>query len=183
MQTRWTTLRMFLNALCARTPSQILSHFHVDTTSVSPVSRLYGKLMVLLLVLTFVKCPVCLSSVLTLQINNSLHAKVKDFTTSNGPLREIQKPDRESKPTPPTISCDHCIELPSVAIRTCLTCDASLCQAHAQLHQKRPVLREHTLVKVTEDPLYLKCREHHNELKLFCLEHKVPVCYLCILVG
>lgn len=35
----------------------------------------------------------------------------------------------------------------------------------------------------TEDLLSLKCREHHHELKLFCMDHKIPVGYLCILVG
>lgn len=45
------------------------------------------------------ECQVCLSSVFTMQINNSLHAKVKDFTTSNGPLKEIQTLERETNST------------------------------------------------------------------------------------
>ncbi|XP_069545905.1 tripartite motif-containing protein 14-like [Brachyistius frenatus] len=73
--------------------------------------------------------------------------------------------------------------MPSVAVKTCLTCDASLCQAHALLHQQRSALREHTVVEVTSDPLSLKCREHRDELKLFCMEERVPVCCLCVLVG
>lgn len=130
------------------------------------------------------ECQVFFSPDLMLQININLQAKVKDFT--NGPLRDgvqMTSPDGETKPTTPSIYCDHCIQSPSVAVRTCLTCDASLCQAHAQLHQERSALREHTVVEVTEDPLSMKCREHHDELKLFCMEHKVPVCCLCILVG
>ncbi|XP_046885424.1 E3 ubiquitin-protein ligase TRIM11-like [Hypomesus transpacificus] len=71
----------------------------------------------------------------------------------------------------------------SVAIRTCLTCDASLCRAHATLHQQRAVLRQHVLVEVTRDPLSLKCREHQEQLKLFCVEEQLPVCSLCLLVG
>ncbi|XP_068184155.1 E3 ubiquitin-protein ligase TRIM39-like [Antennarius striatus] len=55
------------------------------------------------------------------------------------------------------------------------------CQAHALLHQQRSALREHTLVDVTEDPLSLKCREHREERKLFCMEDRVPVCCLCVL--
>ena len=66
---------------------------------------------------------------------------------------------------------------------TCLTCDASLCRAHALLHQQRAALREHTVVGVTGDPMSLKCREHREELKLFCMEDRVPVCCLCVLVG
>ncbi|KAM9344870.1 E3 ubiquitin-protein ligase TRIM39 [Symphorus nematophorus] len=122
------------------------------------------------------ECQIFLPSDLTLEINSSLQTKVKDFTTAE---QQTTAPNKSSS----TIHCDHCIETPSVAIRTCLTCDASLCQAHALLHQQRSALREHTVVEVTEDLLSLKCREHRDELKLFCMEERVPVCCLCVLVG
>lgn len=122
------------------------------------------------------ECRVLLAPDLTLEINASLQAKVMDKTST-----PTAAPCRKSKIS--TINCDHCIETPSVAVRTCLTCDASLCQAHALLHQQRSALREHTVVEVTEDPLSLKCREHREELKLFCMEEKTPVCCLCVLVG
>ncbi|XP_075933417.1 E3 ubiquitin-protein ligase TRIM11 [Anarhichas minor] len=118
------------------------------------------------------ECQVFLPSDLTLEINTSLQTKVKLFAAN--------KPATTSSSA---IHCDHCIETPSVAIRTCLTCDAALCQAHALLHQQRSALREHTVVEVTGDPLSLKCREHREELKLFCMEERVPVCCLCLLVG
>ncbi|KAF0027269.1 hypothetical protein F2P81_020010 [Scophthalmus maximus] len=130
------------------------------------------------------ECQIFLPSDLTLEINSSLQTKVKDFTTnrlSTAPL-QATSPSREPK-SPSTIHCDHCIETPSVAVSTCLTCDASLCQAHTLLHKQRSVLREHTVVEVTGDPLSLKCREHRDELKLFCMEERVPVCCLCVLVG
>lgn len=132
------------------------------------------------------ECQVFLTSDPTLEINGNLQTKVKDFASSRPPAAELQAttPIRETKsPTSPAVHCDHCIEGPSVAVRTCLTCDASLCRAHALLHQRRAALREHTVVEVTEDPLSLKCREHREELKLFCLEERVPVCCLCVLVG
>lgn len=131
------------------------------------------------------ECQVFITSDLTLEINTSLQTKVKAFTTNGPPTAEIRTttPSRETKLSSSTIPCDHCIETPSVAIRTCLTCDASLCQAHALLHQQRSALRDHTVVEVTGDPLSLKCREHRDELKLFCMEEKIPVCCLCVLVG
>ncbi|XP_073338515.1 E3 ubiquitin/ISG15 ligase TRIM25-like [Pagrus major] len=130
------------------------------------------------------ECQIFLPSDLTLEVNTILQTKVKDFTTNMPSTAEHRTttPGRASKSSS-TIHCDHCIETPSVAIKTCLTCDASLCQAHALLHQQRSALREHTVVEVTGDLLSLKCREHRDELKLFCMEERVPVCCLCVLVG
>ncbi|XP_057704784.1 E3 ubiquitin-protein ligase Midline-1-like [Corythoichthys intestinalis] len=109
------------------------------------------------------ECQILLPPNLTLEIDANLQNRVKEF---------IIKSSTEAKSS--TIFCDHCIETPSEAIRTCLTCDASLCQAHALLHQQRSALREHTVVNVTQDLLSLKCKEHRDELKLFCLEDRVP---------
>ncbi|KAJ4949330.1 hypothetical protein JOQ06_020845 [Pogonophryne albipinna] len=130
------------------------------------------------------ECQIFLPSNLTLEVNTSLQTKVKDLAT-NRPSTAEQRTTTQSRATTSssTIHCDHCIETPSVAIKTCLTCDASLCQAHALLHQQRTALREHTVVEVTDDPLSLKCREHRDELKLFCMEERIPVCCLCLLVG
>ncbi len=130
------------------------------------------------------ECQIFLPSDLSLEINTSLQSKVKDFTSNkpSAPEPQTTTHSNDSKSLS-MIHCDHCIETPSVAVRTCLTCDASLCQAHALLHQQRSALREHTVVEVTGDPLSLKCREHRGELKLFCEEDRVPVCCLCVLVG
>ncbi|KAM9847624.1 tripartite motif-containing protein 14 [Aulostomus maculatus] len=127
------------------------------------------------------ECQIFLPSNLTLETNTSLQSKVKDIT--NSPSASALPTEDFSMLSSSTIHCDHCIEMSSVAVRTCLTCDASLCQAHALLHQQRPALKEHTVVEVIGDPLSLKCREHRDELKLFCLEDRVPVCCLCVLVG
>lgn len=128
------------------------------------------------------ECQIFLSSELRLEINNSLQTKVKDFTASRSSPLQPESTSASTK-SASTILCDHCIESPSVAVSTCLTCDASLCQAHTLLHQERSALKEHTVVEVTEDPLSLKCREHRDELKLFCMEDRVPVCCFCVLVG
>lgn len=130
------------------------------------------------------ECQIFLPSDVTLEINTNLQTKVKDFAakrlSTTDPWTTTSSWATKSSST---IHCDHCIETPSVAIRTCLTCDAALCPAHALLHQQRSALREHTVVEVTGDPLSLKCQEHRDELKLFCVEEMVPVCCLCVLVG
>uniref|UniRef100_A0A8C7YG10 Uncharacterized protein n=1 Tax=Oryzias sinensis TaxID=183150 RepID=A0A8C7YG10_9TELE len=114
------------------------------------------------------ECQIFFTSEPTLEVNPVLRSKVKGVAAA----AEEQ-----------TVWCDHCLEKPSVAVRTCLTCDASVCQAHALQHRQKSALREHTLVDVTSDPFSLKCREHRDQLKLFCVEEMVPVCCLCVLVG
>lgn len=126
------------------------------------------------------ECQIFLPSDLTLEINTGLQTEVKDFISNR--QSAATETSRVTKSFS-TVHCDHCIEKPSVAVKTCLTCDASLCQAHTLLHQQRSALREHTLADVTRDPLSLKCREHRDELKVFCMEERVPVCCLCVLVG
>ncbi|XP_047207085.1 tripartite motif-containing protein 72-like [Girardinichthys multiradiatus] len=126
------------------------------------------------------ECQIFLPPDLTLDINADLQKKVKDFTANQQPAAAETGIKAESSSL---IHCDHCIEKPSVAISTCLTCDASLCQAHTQLHQQRSALKDHTLVDVTKDLLSLKCRDHRDELKFFCMEDKIPVCCLCVLIG
>lgn len=126
------------------------------------------------------ECQIFFPADLKLEVNTSLQIKVKDVAETT----ELWTPTTSrATESASTIHCDHCIDTPSVAIRTCLTCDASLCRAHALLHQQRSALREHTVVEVTGDLLSLKCKEHREELKLFCMEEKVPVCCLCVLVG
>lgn len=83
----------------------------------------------------------------------------------------------------PAVTCDHCIERVSVAVRSCLTCDAALCLAHAQAHQRKAALRRHTLVEPSGDLLPYRCREHGEELRLYCAEDCVAVCSLCAAVG
>jgi len=124
------------------------------------------------------ECQIIFPSRVPLEVNADLRAKVM------GPACNGVAAEAATSHAAPAVRCDHCIEAAgSVAVRTCLTCDASLCQAHALLHQRRPALREHTVVGVTGDPMSLKCREHRGELKLFCMEDRVPVCCLCVLVG
>ncbi|XP_065152935.1 zinc-binding protein A33-like isoform X4 [Paramisgurnus dabryanus] len=122
------------------------------------------------------ECQILLPSDLKLEINSGFQNKFQDVLAQD-------LPQDQSQVTPSTIMCDHCIEKTEVAVKSCLTCDASLCSAHTLLHQQRDVLRGHSLIEVTEDLISFKCKEHGEELKLFCQEDQVAVCCLCIVVG
>ncbi|XP_066549975.1 E3 ubiquitin/ISG15 ligase TRIM25 [Amia ocellicauda] len=122
------------------------------------------------------ECQIFLEANLSLEVNTSLQKEVQDFTTRDLDIQEVP-------PTPLFIPCDHCIGTGSVAVKTCLTCDASLCSAHVELHLKKVAFREHTVIEVTGNPFSFKCSEHREELKLFCQEDGVSVCSLCVVIG
>ncbi|XP_056327445.1 E3 ubiquitin-protein ligase TRIM41-like [Danio aesculapii] len=119
------------------------------------------------------ECQILLPPDLELQINSDLQRKVQDVFAEASPQER----------SPSIIMCDHCIGKTEVAVKSCLTCDASLCSAHTLLHQQRQALRRHSLIEVTVDWISFKCKEHEEELKLFCREDQVAVCCMCIAAG
>ncbi len=123
------------------------------------------------------ECQILLPPDLELEINLDLQRKVQD-AFARAPLLE-----ESSQMSPSIIMCDQCIGKTEVAVKSCLTCDASLCSAHTLLHQQREALRGHSIIEVTEDLFSFKCEEHGDELKLFCQEDQIAVCCLCIAVG
>ncbi|KAL0177887.1 hypothetical protein M9458_026781, partial [Cirrhinus mrigala] len=123
------------------------------------------------------ECQILLPPDLELEINSDLQRKVQDV------FARAPSMEGSSQMSPAIIVCDQCIGKSEVAVKSCLTCDASLCSAHTLLHQQREALRGHSLIEVTEDLISFKCKEHGEELKLFCQEDQIAVCCLCIAVG
>ncbi|TRY90564.1 hypothetical protein DNTS_002677, partial [Danionella cerebrum] len=112
------------------------------------------------------ECQILLPPDVKLEVNSDLQRRV---------LQVFGRPEGESQPM---ILCDQCIGKPEVAVKSCLSCDASLCSAHTLLHQQREALRAHSLIEVTKDLISFKCKEHGEELKLFCQEEQTAVCSL-----
>lgn len=123
------------------------------------------------------ECQIFLPPDLKLEINTDLEQKVQHSSTC-GHVREEATSVSSS-----VVMCDQCIERSSVAVKSCLNCDASLCSAHTLHHQHRERLRGHTLIELTEDMLSYKCQEHGEVQKLFCQDDQAAVCSLCVVFG
>ncbi|XP_068118274.1 E3 ubiquitin/ISG15 ligase TRIM25-like [Hyperolius riggenbachi] len=80
----------------------------------------------------------------------------------------------------PDISCIYCITSTSPAAKTCLLCEASLCDNHLWVHNKSP---EHVLTEPTASPEKRKCLSHKKVLEFRCTEDDVYICASCRLVG
>ncbi|KAM5192007.1 tripartite motif-containing protein 75-like [Mantella aurantiaca] len=65
------------------------------------------------------------------------------------------------------VSCTHCIHSSVPAVKTCLLCEASLCDNHLTVHSKSP---EHVLCDPTTNLETRKCSVHKELMKYCCTE-------------
>uniref|UniRef100_A0A8C5PYW5 E3 ubiquitin/ISG15 ligase TRIM25-like n=1 Tax=Leptobrachium leishanense TaxID=445787 RepID=A0A8C5PYW5_9ANUR len=78
------------------------------------------------------------------------------------------------------IPCTYCIGYPVPAAKTCLMCEASLCEDHLKKHSKS---EEHVLTGPTTSPENRKCSVHKEILRYYCCEDAACICVSCRLDG
>uniref|UniRef100_A0A1B8XXH2 Uncharacterized protein n=1 Tax=Xenopus tropicalis TaxID=8364 RepID=A0A1B8XXH2_XENTR len=78
------------------------------------------------------------------------------------------------------IYCTYCIHSPVLAAKSCLLCEASLCDGHVRVHSKSA---EHVLTEPTANLGNRKCSAHNEPLKYHCCEDGAPICASCCLAG
>ncbi|XP_040191635.1 E3 ubiquitin/ISG15 ligase TRIM25-like isoform X2 [Rana temporaria] len=110
---------------------------------------------------TFRKHPV-------LQRNITLRNIVENFQSTH-PHQEVSG-----------VFCTYCIHTPVPAVKSCLMCDASLCDNHLRVHSKSP---EHVLCDLTTSLENRKCSVHKELLKFYCTEDSSCICVSCRLDG
>ncbi|XP_073506226.1 E3 ubiquitin/ISG15 ligase TRIM25-like [Phyllobates terribilis] len=78
------------------------------------------------------------------------------------------------------ICCTYCVDSPVPAVRSCLHCEASLCDKHLRSHSKSP---EHVLSDPSTSLEKRKCSVHKKILEYYCTEDAVCICVSCSLAG
>uniref|UniRef100_A0A8C5PXN9 Uncharacterized protein n=1 Tax=Leptobrachium leishanense TaxID=445787 RepID=A0A8C5PXN9_9ANUR len=78
------------------------------------------------------------------------------------------------------IPCTYCIQSLVPAVKTCLHCEASLCENHLRVHSKSA---EHVLTEPTASLENRKCSVHKKVLEYYCCEDAACVCVSCSLAG
>ncbi|OCU02773.1 E3 ubiquitin-protein ligase TRIM7-like [Xenopus laevis] len=86
----------------------------------------------------------------------------------------------ETEPEETGIFCTYCVLSPIPAAKSCLLCEASLCDTHLRGHSKSA---EHVLTQPTDSFMGRKCSVHHKVLEYFCCEESVYICVSCCLAG
>ncbi|XP_063284293.1 E3 ubiquitin-protein ligase TRIM7-like [Pelobates fuscus] len=77
------------------------------------------------------------------------------------------------------IACTYC-DSPVPAAKTCLHCEASLCNKHLKKHSQSA---EHVLTEPTTSLGDRKCSVHKEILKYYCSEDAACICVSCSLTG
>ncbi|KAM9313187.1 E3 ubiquitin-protein ligase TRIM21-like [Gastrophryne carolinensis] len=79
------------------------------------------------------------------------------------------------------IFCTYCVDgSPVPAVKSCLQCEASLCDKHLRVHSKSP---EHVLTDPTASMQNKKCPIHKRILEYYCPKDAACICVSCSLAG
>ncbi|KAG8453086.1 hypothetical protein GDO86_004774 [Hymenochirus boettgeri] len=78
------------------------------------------------------------------------------------------------------ISCTYCIYSPAPAAKTCLHCEASLCEDHLKVHSKSG---KHILTEPTNFLGNRKCSVHNELLHFYCQQDRSCICASCSTIG
>ncbi|KAJ3608540.1 hypothetical protein NHX12_025587 [Muraenolepis orangiensis] len=94
---------------------------------------------------------------------------------------EEEEPEKEEPLGPDDVVCDSCIDNPRRALKSCLTCLVSYCEAHLRPHLENQKFQNHRLVEPLRDIERRTCEGHKWPLDLFCLADSCCVCTDCVL--
>lgn len=89
---------------------------------------------------------------------------------------------------PSEVLCDCCPPeaergSASLAVKTCLRCEVSLCAEHLQPHLERPAFSRHLLVDPVSDLSQRRCPTHAEIFRYYCADERIYVCGDCLLDG
>lgn len=107
----------------------------------------------------------------------------EDLKESEDPRKPEEEPKEEEKEEPlgpDDMVCDSCIENPRRAIKSCLTCLVSYCEAHLRPHLENPKFQNHRLVEPLQDIERRTCESHKWPLELFCQADNSCICQDCV---
>lgn len=128
-------------------------------------------------------CPLCrvdLGPILELQNNFHLCSIVETYLANKGKKDKGFATKKEE-----AVPCDFCLDKPQPAVKMCLSCEASLCQAHLDKHSARASQKDHVLVEVgMGGPIEeRRCQEHGKAFEFFCQDERLFICALCSIAG
>ncbi|XP_049337920.1 E3 ubiquitin-protein ligase TRIM39-like isoform X2 [Astyanax mexicanus] len=126
------------------------------------------------------QCPVCKREFPQrpeLSINTFISGLASEFKKSVQEKSSRAPEKRSSKSK--KVQCDSCCEEKLEAVKSCLDCGLSYCNAHLSLHKTTPKLKKHKLIDPVENLEDYICQKHERPLELFCRDDQTCVCQFC----
>uniref|UniRef100_A0A8C5QZR0 Uncharacterized protein n=1 Tax=Leptobrachium leishanense TaxID=445787 RepID=A0A8C5QZR0_9ANUR len=135
-------------------------------------------------------CKLCIGNVLDNQKESGIYScpecraeyRTRPKLQRNTTLFNIVERCRSTQPAEHVtgITCTYCVHAPVPAAKTCLHCEASLCETHLKVHSQSA---EHVLTEPTTSLDHWKCSIHKEILKYYCTIDAVCICVSCSLAG
>lgn len=128
-------------------------------------------------------CPICRVFTENRKVRSDfqLHNIVKAYQAITS---KAQRDKGSKERNADSVPCEHCLDEPQPAVKTCLVCEASLCQAHLSKHNAKASQQEHILVEVGADNAEgRRCPEHGKLLECYCPTEGMCICVLCSVAG
>lgn len=85
----------------------------------------------------------------------------------------------ENTDAPGQVKCDVCTDMKFKALKSCLVCLTSYCEAHLEPHQRVPSLMRHKLIEPVENLEERMCEKHERIMEVFCRDDQLCICLLC----
>uniref|UniRef100_A0A3B1IT99 RING-type domain-containing protein n=1 Tax=Astyanax mexicanus TaxID=7994 RepID=A0A3B1IT99_ASTMX len=79
------------------------------------------------------------------------------------------------------VECDFCTGTKHTAVKSCLACLASFCEAHIQPHYESAAFKKHKLVEASMNLQEKICSLHDKLLEVFCRTDQQCICLLCVM--
>ncbi|XP_072367972.1 E3 ubiquitin/ISG15 ligase TRIM25-like isoform X1 [Scyliorhinus torazame] len=119
------------------------------------------------------ECPQCH------QKFNSRSKLERCFTLGN----TVEKHELQLPGDSACVLCEHCVENPTKAVKTCLKCETSFCSLHLKSHLVKEAYKDHALIEPAADLRHRQCLDHKKLLEFYCKDDAECVCVSCTIIG
>ncbi|KAK1900225.1 E3 ubiquitin-protein ligase TRIM47 [Dissostichus eleginoides] len=126
-----------------------------------------------------IQCPLCKETFLTapkLRVNTAF----RDMLEISKKTKQAGE-DGGSPARPGDVPCDLCQgNRKRKAVKSCLVCSASYCDAHLEPHRTVQKLKWHQLINPVDSLEERVCRKHNKVMESFCKRDQCCVCSVCL---